>query len=309
VSSARTKILLVLGTFAAALCLSFLLIRIGTPTAGQMRPAADGSPTEFSYKRIVCMSPAISEIVFALGAGGRVVGVSQHTKYPPEALAKPTCGGFFNPSRERILSVAPDLLIVQGKAAKLTSFADSNGIQILALSFSNLESIFTETKRLGKVLQLDAEAELLCAGMRYRLAGVRVRAAHKMPLDMVMVVGREPGTLSNIHVVGPGSFLDDLIRIAGGRNVFSDLPGTYGMASKEALMDRAPEVVVELHGEGADEKRQEDRVRELWEGLAPLPAVANRRVYVVESTYAMIPGPRVVELAERLAGLLHEGDQ
>jgi len=304
------KILPVCGAFVVGVALSFVLTRLPGPAGGRSVAArADSRRADYAYNRIICMSPAISEIVFWLGAGARVVGVSQHTKYPPEALAKPTCGGFFNPSYEQILALQPDLLITQGEAVKLTHFGRANGIEIVKVVTSDLESIFTETKRLGSLLQLEPEAELLCAEMRWRLAQVRARVARKAPVRVVLVIGREPGTLNNIHVVGPGTFLDDLVSVSGGRNVFSDLGRSYAVVSKEALLERAPDVVVELHGEGADEEQRQDEVRKLWQGLAPLPAVRNGRVYVIEATYAMIPGPRVIELAERLADLFHGGER
>ncbi len=307
--SVGTKVARVLGAFAVGVCLSFLLTRVPTP-AGRTAARQDGAQGESRcrYGRVICMSPAISEIVFALGAGPRVVGVSQHTRWPPEALAKSRCGGFFNPSYERILALEPDLLITQGEAAKLTGFARDNGIDIVSLALWDLESIFTETERIGHVLEIEAQAELVCAEMRHRLAEVKVRVSGKPPVPVLLVTGRDPGSLSNIQAVGGGTFLHDLIEVAGGRNVASDIMSGYGVINKEKLLERAPDVIVELRGEGMNDRAKSEEVRKLWEGLWPLPAVQQGRVHVIEATYAMIPGPRVVQLAGRLADLFHGGD-
>lgn len=308
--SPRGKLLLVGAAFLVGLGLSFWLERLTAPRAEGSAPSqAPGPGFDFRHRRVICMSPAVVEIAFALGAGPRVVGVSQHSTYPPQALEKPLCGGYFNPNYEIILSLEPDLIVTQGKAEELTDFAQANGIEIVSLDLRDLDSIFAETKRLGRVLEVEAEAELLCAELRHRLAQVRVKVSRKPRVGVVLVAGREPGALNDIFAVGPGEFLHDLIEIAGGRNVFDDLHAGYAVVSKEALLQRAPEVVVELHGEGADAAATEREARRLWQAFPTLPAVRQGRVHVIESTYAMIPGPRVVRLAERLAEILHGEDR
>ena len=123
-------------------------------------------------------------------------------------------------------------------------------------------------------------------------------------MPLLLVVGREMESLTGIFAAGPGGFLDDVIRAAGGRNVCDDLPSPYAVVNREALVAKAPEVIVELHGEGGDPAGQEQLVRKAWSAMDMLPAVRSGRVYVVTSTYALIPGPRVVDLAERLSALL-----
>jgi iron complex transport system substrate-binding protein len=294
--------------FVVGVCLSLVLGRLQPPAPAGSLAGGGQERAGARYRRVVCMSPAVTEIVFAIGAGERVVGVCQHVKYPPEALDRPLCGGFFNPDFERLLSLQPDLIITQGEAEHLARFARDNRIQVLSLMLTDLDSILRETERVGAALDAGPQADLLCAELRYRLARVRAAVSGRPQVRTALVVAREPGALSNIQVVGPGTFLNDLLEMAGGRNVFSDLAQPYGVVSKEALGQRAPEVIVEMHGEGAEPGLQ-DEVRGLWRGLPSLPAVQQDRVYAVEATYAMIPGPRVVQLAELLADLLHRGEQ
>ncbi|MGD2174497.1 MAG: helical backbone metal receptor [Candidatus Brocadiaceae bacterium] len=290
--------------FLAGLFLSFLLGRIEPPRAPQV-PELPAQERAFRHRRIICMSPAVAEIAFAVGAGDRVVGVSQHTRYPPAALDRPTCGGFFNPNFELILGLAPDLIITQGEAEELRRFASRNGMNLVSLSLSDLDSIFAAIRRVGDVLEVGTQAELVCAEMRYRLAKVRASVGRMPRIPVLLVTGREPGALSDIYTVGPGSFLHDLIRVAGGRNAFADLGSSYGAINKEALIERSPRVIVELHGEGGNRRELEAQVRRLWRALAPLPAVREGRVYVMTATYALIPGPRVVRVAEQLSELIH----
>jgi len=307
VGSIFGKTALVVVAFAVGLALSLWLEGIG--------PAADAGPAfdsavgrrapEKECKRIICMSPAVSEIVFAIGGGPHVVGVSQHTTWPPEALRKPKCGGFFNPSFERILSLNPDLIVAQGKAADLSAFAAANDVELLSVALTDLESIFTATRRIGRAVGLEPGAELVCAGMRYRLAKVRARVVDRRQVPMLLVIGRQAGSLTGLATAGEGTFLHDLIEAAGGVNVFGDMGRRYGVVNKETLVQRAPEVIVELHGEGHDPEEGLAEARRLWSGMKSLPAVRRERIHVIESTYAMIPGPRVVDLADRLADILH----
>jgi len=256
-------------------------------------------------RRVVCMSPAVTEITYALGQGDRVVGVSQYSTYPPDARTKPECGGAPNPNLEVILSLRPDLIITQGKAEQLAVFARDHGINILSVELEDLESVFVAARQIGEALAAAEEAEVLCARMRLGLAEVKLAVRDKARPRVFVVVGREPGTLRNLSTIGPGSFLNDVLELAGGENVFGDLPRPYGAVSKELLLQRQPEVIVELLGEGMIETAEEARIKSIWKGMSGLPAVQNGRIYAVESTYALIPGPRLVDLAKKLASILH----
>ncbi len=301
-SDAAAKALIAAVAFAVGLGLSMWLLRLPMPGAGEGPSASSGG---YRYGRVICMSPATAEIAFALGAGGRVVGVSEYTQYPPEALQKPTCGGFFNPNYELILALRPDLLLTQGRAAELERFARENGLAFGSVELTDLSSIFAAVERIGALLEAQERAADLVAHMGERLAAVRARVAGRQPASVLLVSGREPGSLTGVHAVGPGTFLHDLVGVAGGRNVFGDMERSYAAVSKEAILERAPKVVIELHGEGGDARELNRRVRALWGAMQPLPAVQAGRVHAIEATYAMVPGPRVVRLAERLGELLH----
>jgi iron complex transport system substrate-binding protein len=291
--------------FALGVALAYELGRPGAVPAGGAPEAPASADGGYRYRRIVCMSPAIAEIVFAIGAGQRVVGVSEHTAWPPAATKVPTCGGFFDPNFERMLSLKPDLIIDQGEAADIQKFADSNGIQLELVTLATLEAILSDTERLGDLLQVGPQAQRVVADMRRRLDAVRARVRGLPVVSVLLVTGHDEGSLRNTYTVGPHTFLSELIEVAGGHNAFADLPVEYGAVNREAVIARRPDVIVELRGMGRDAARTEADVRRLWATLGTLPAVQNGRVYVVDSTYAMIPGPRVVELAEEFAGLFH----
>jgi len=293
--------------FAVSAAFSWALCQID-PTAAERTSAGsqnDNGRSRETPQRVICMSPAIAEMVFAMKQGERVVGVSQYTTYPPEAQEKPVCGALVNPNTERILTLNPDLIIYQGAARDLTEFCSRNDIDLLRVRLTDMASIFDAIKRIGRALGSEAAAEVLCAEMRLQLARVRRAVADQPPKKVLLVTGREPATLNGLNTAGGGTFLNDLIETAGGRNVFGDLTRSYTAVSKEAVIRRKPDVVVELQGEGMIDPDTVSRIRDLWSSLSSLPAVRNDRVYVIENTYALIPGPRVVRLARKLARLLH----
>ena len=299
IPGARTVLVVV--ALTAGVLLAYALGRVQAPGG-----AAPAEPVgQLRYRRVICMSPAIAEIVFAIGAGPRVVGVSEHTAWPPEATELPICGGFYNPNYERMLDLRPDLVISQGEASDLRKFARTNGIELELVSLATLDAVLSDIERLGALLQVQPQARRVVDGMRRRLDAVRARVRGRPVVSVLLVTGHDEGSLRNLYAVGPHTFLNDLIEVAGGRNAFADLPVEYGVVNKEAIIERRPDVIVELRGLGGDEARAQAQVRALWASFGTLPAVQNDRVYAVDSTYALIPGPRVVDLAEKLAALFH----
>jgi len=263
--------------------------------------------TAAAPQRVICMSPAVTEMAFALGQAERVVGVSQFTTYPPEAAEKPQCGGFANPAFERILSLHPDLVITQGMGRKVREFCEERDIACLSVELTDLESIFAALDEISRALACEERAQELVGSMRDSLGAVRRKAEAHPRRKVFLVIGREPGTLRQLHTVGPGSFLNDVLKLAGGDNVFGDLSLPYATVSKESLVERQPDVIIELHGEGMTDEVRTERITQVWSAMSVLPAVRQRRVHAIGSTYALMPSPRVVLLAEEFYGILHGG--
>jgi iron complex transport system substrate-binding protein len=301
----RHTIIMALAALAVGLVFSALLTSIShmrTASASHLQRNRDAGTAP---KRVICMSPAVTEIVFALGQGSRVVGISQYTTYPPEALDRPQCGAFINPNLERLFALRPDLVIAQGISEKVVEFCREHGIQSLRLEITDLESLFRAIEQTGQALQCQQEAERLCADMRRKLDAVRASVADKPRLSVFIAAGREPDSLKNLMTVSKGSFLTDIVEVAGGRNAFGDLDIAYPTISKEALLERQPQVVIELCGEGMIDAAQKSRILAAWKSLPALEAVKQGQVYAIGNTYALIPGPRVTLLAADIANILH----
>lgn len=258
--------------------------------------------------RIVSTAPSITEILFALGLGDRVVGVTTYCRYPPEAAAKPKIGDYLRPNLELILAARPDLVILERTGVRQADRWPGLGAPVLEVDDGNLAGIFDAIARIGRAAGAPERAEALIAKIRAELEAVRRRVAGRPRPRTLVVLGRTPGRLEGIVVAGRNSYLDELIAAAGGQNIFSDSVSAYAKVPLETILARNPEVIVDL-GDMADPEtfspRRRQEVVALWARRPELAAVRQGRVYAVASSAFLVPGPRVGEAARVLAELLH----
>ncbi len=253
--------------------------------------------------RVICAAPSAVEIVFALDCGDRVVGISDFVSYPPEALEKPLIGGYFNPNYERILSMRPDLLILQGESEKLTVFCRDNQIDMLRIDMTNIKTILNDISRVGHALGVNDKAMTLIQSMKGRLERVKQDASLQNTKPSVFVsLGRKFGALSNITTCGGDTFMSELVTLAGGENLFGDLGDEYPQVSLEAITKRAPEIILDFQLENSNNA---STAANDWQSANLLPAAANQRVYAVTESYFLIPGPRTPLAAEQLLEIIH----
>jgi len=282
---------------AQAALTTALLVLTGCHDGGVRRGHSEHASTP---RRIVCGSPAVAEIVFALGCGDRVVGVSDYTAYPPEAKAKESIGGWANPNRERLLVLKPDIIVSQGRHETLAAFAVEYGIRFHTVKLDTLADIHAAIASIAEALGVADRGKDLNEDIRTRIAAVRAKTDNAPPKRVLLLFGRTPGSLTGLGTVGPGTFLDDMIRIAGGTNIFADAKGAYPQVSKESLLVRKPEVIMEVNPGGLDENTIA-LLRADWRELPDLPAVRNDRIHYLTNDCLLIPGPRVGQIAEEFA--------
>lgn len=254
---------------------------------------------------IITMAPHLTETVFALGQGGRVVGVGSFDDYPPEIASLPKVGGYLDPDLEKIAMLNPELLILPGRARAVTDFAALKGIPVLNINMDSFETIDLGIAAIGQALGCEKEADELRARVLGDLDAVRA-AVIGLPRPKVLIITmRQDHNLNHLYTAHKTSFVSQIIDCAGGDNIYADASTSYPEASKETVVMRAPDVIVEFHaGEKLDDTERAKYVAD-WQQLPSLPAVKNRRIYLVEQSYAMRPGPRVGEVARIVARLLH----
>ncbi len=261
-----------------------------------------------SPQRIVSTAPSVTEMLYALGAGDRVVGVTTYCHYPPEAALKPKIGTYIRPDVETILSLRPDLVVAQKATGNPSDRLGSLKLNTLMVDHDTIPGIFQSIESIGRAVGAEARAAALVRNIRAELDSVRARTGALPRRRVVFVVGRTPGRLENVIAVGKSSYLSDVMEIAGGANVFRDSIAAYPKVSLEELLSRNPEVIVDM-GEMAetigvsDERKR--AVVALWQRYPILTAVKQGRVYAVASDIFVVPGPRVVEAVKAFAKMLH----
>jgi iron complex transport system substrate-binding protein len=259
-------------------------------------------------KRIVSTAPSLTELLYALGLGDRVVGVDRFSRYPPEALRKPKIGDYANPNLEAIAALRPDLVIIPVNPVKLAERLAVLRLKVLEIDQESIAKLYESFRMIGQATGATAQAAQLESTVRGQLEAVRARAAPLKKTRMMFVVGRTPNRLDGLIVVGQASYLNEIIALAGGENVFRDAVASYPGVSLEEVLARNPDVIVDM-GDMADTvgvtEEHKREVISLWERLSSVAAVKQHRVYAVASDVYVVPGPRVVEAAKAFLEMLH----
>jgi iron complex transport system substrate-binding protein len=246
-------------------------------------------------------------MLFAIGAGDDVVGVSSYDRYPPEALTKPKVGALIDPDFERILSLKPDLVIVYGTQTDLVARLQRARVATFPYELAGLADVTATMRALGDRLGRAARAREVADAIERDLADVRRSVAGRPRPRTALIFGREAGTLRGIYASGGVGFMHDMLEAAGGADIFADIKRQNLQATAELLLARAPDVIIEAYASEGWPPERIAREREVWRGLPSLPAVRSGRVHVLADDRLSIPGPRVAEGVRVLASVLHPG--
>jgi iron complex transport system substrate-binding protein len=256
--------------------------------------------------RIVSTSPGITEVLFALGLGDRVVGVSTYCRYPAAAASLPKVGTFLRPNAELIARLRPDLAVVNRAGNDVARQLTALGIPSHTVDAAQtLADIYAMIRGLGHAASVEPRAAALVADIDSRLARVRADARTRPARKVLLIVGRSPGSLTDLVAVGRGSYLNELVSIAGGVNVLGG-PGLpdYPRISMETVIRLDPDVIVDAGDMGdtvAEHARRQPLTEGLWRQQTLLTAPRRGAAHAVTSDAFVVPGPRVVEAAETLA--------
>ena len=261
--------------------------------------------------RIVSTLPSITETLFALGLGDRVVAVSQHCRYPPQVVALPKVGTFVKPDLERIIALKADLVVISDRAAG--DFAARLGalqVPFVAVPSRTLSDVTLAIRQIGAAAGIESHAREVAETIERRLDDIRRLSVANPRPKVLLILGRNPQALTGMVAAGRDSYLNDLITIAGGLNVL-DKPGVppYPHISLENVLDLKPDVIVDvidMTATTAVRARRAEASRELWRRFRTIPAVRNGRVHADAIDALVVPGPRVVDTAEWLAALIRE---
>jgi iron complex transport system substrate-binding protein len=247
-------------------------------------------------RRIVSLVPNITDDVYSLGAGDDVVGISDFTEYPAEARSKPVVGTITDPSIEAIVALRPDLILGTPYANNQNALdaLQRLGIPVFLIDPHGVEGILRSLTALGSALNRQAEAAALVSRLNQRIDAVRARVQGKPVVRGFMPVSYDP-----VFTIGRGSYITELVSLAGGRSITDDLKQEWPEISLEAVIARAPEALLMLRGGSTTLASLEKRP-----GWKLLPAVRNRRVYYVDKRIDF-PSPVAIDALEELAREFH----
>ena len=281
--------------FAIALCVWTVVLQgaVYTDALGR-KLMLDQEP-----RRIVTLAPSLTEIVYFLGLGDRVVGVTQFSSYPLEAQSKPKVGSYVNLSVEQIISLAPDLVIgtADGNRPAIVELLEKAGIPVFVVNPRNTREVIQTIRDIGHLCGVADKAQVLAGKLSRRVDRIVAKTSGlDKPLVFLQVSTRP------LMTVNADTFSSDLIRLAGGRNLADQEPIRYPRLSIEEVIGREPQVIIVSSMERGGEFEQ---VRQQWLGMPMIPAAKTGRVYLVDSDLIDRPSPRIVEGLELLARDIH----
>ncbi len=246
-------------------------------------------------RRIVSLTPGNTEILFALGLKGRIVGVTEYCDYPAEARALPKVGDV-NISLEKVIALKPDLIVASASGNRMAlermERMQGSPLPLFVIDPQNLSELYAAIRSLGKITGQQRQADQLVRSMQERVQRVQQRVSRAKTKPRVLFVIQE----QPLWVVGSGNFMDEIIALAGGQNVTHDAGKGFFAYSLEKVVVRRPEVIIAGRETGLS-----IRDKAVWRQM---PAVRNNAIYSLGPEAAR-PGPRLVNALEQLASLLH----
>ena len=282
-------------TRSAALISAVVWLMLSTTPAAQRPP-----------QRIISLIPAVTEILFAIGAGPQVIAVSSFDEYPPDVKALQRVGALLDPDLERILSLRPDLVVAYGSQQDLLKQLSHAGIPAYNYRHAGLADVNRTIREIGDRTGRATSAEALVNRIDAHMASIRQRVSGRGRPRTLLVFGREIGALRGIYASGGIGFLHDMLEAAGGEDVLADVRRESVQATTELILARKPDVILEIRpGAGAAASIQAET--DVWRTLGSVPAVRAGRIHFIVDPRMVVPGPRVAEAAELLARAIHPG--
>ncbi len=264
-----------------------------------------GGTKDVRPQRIISLTPSTTEILAGVGAFERVVAVSDYCTYPPEVKDLPRIGGWQNTNLERVASFRPDLIVMtQAQEPFIRERVEALGAHTLVVRDRTLEDAFAAITEVGRATGDEAEAAALLARTRATLEEVRARTRDLPRRRVLCIVDRLPGTLRGMYSANEGSFLAQLIEIAGGESVTPPGGIGFGQIQKEAVLELDPEVIIDLMMHKTEGKFDED-IRAVYSELSDLRAVRDGHVHSVREETVLHPSQFVGDTARRFAELIH----
>jgi iron complex transport system substrate-binding protein len=255
----------------------------------------------FAQERIVTLSPAINEIVYALGSGSDVVGNTQYCMYPKASQSVAKVGGYFSPNLEKILSLKPSIVIMQQNNKKLALRLDKLGIKTKIIQIDRLPHIKSAILELGTLLHKENKAQTIVSSIDQALADIKGIVKDK---KILIVIGHNTALVKQIFVVGQNLYLDDIINASGNTNALQSKRKGQPILNQENIIATNPDIVIllahSMHQRGLSPSDLIDPWKEL-----PINAGKSGDIYIIDKEYSGIPSDRLVLFLRDFKEILH----
>lgn len=271
------------------------------PTA----PQADPAQTQNTQTRIISLAPNLTEILFALGKGEDIVGVTKHCTYPPEAKDKTCIGTFWQPDIEAMLALRPTLLVnlwFDQQTAVVTRM-ERAGCKVLTLRIETVEQLHEAILKIGQAVGKESAAEPMVQRLKDKQAAMTARYAGRPKPKVLWVIQRYP-----LRLAGRNTFINELIEMAGGVNAIGPTLTQYPPVNSEEVIGCMPDVIIEPVMDPEQFDAQQSSAGEFYHRYAIVPAVKNGRVHIIDGDVVSRLGPRLDEAAELIAGCLWQDE-
>jgi iron complex transport system substrate-binding protein len=265
------------------------------------RPEVPSGPPA-GAARIVSLAPSLTEIVFELGLGDRLVGVTRYCTYPPEARLKPQVGGYYDPSYEAVTAARPDLVLTLVEHDETRRELAKLGLRTLTADHFTVRGVLDSIAAVGAACGCSPRAAELRDRLEARIRDVGRRTSGRPRPRVLLSIGRMAGdaSLNRVTVCGRNGYFEELLRLAGGTNAFEG-ELEFPSLSAEGILQANPDVVIELWPDLKEKGLDPEPVRKQWSTIPGFRA----RVHVIGENYVMVPGPRMVLFLEDLARAIH----
>ena len=255
--------------------------------------------------RIISTSPSITETLFALGLGHRVVGVTDFCKYPSEARQLPSIGGMTNPNMEALVTLRPDLVLHLTHSAKMARYTKALGIPSMGIKMDTLNDILRTIELLGSKFGIEENSKQLLTELNAGINFYKKKLKNIHPKETLLLLGDSSDPGRDLYATGPKTFLHELLEISGGKNILHDSMAKYPRLTKEYVIEKSPEVIIEA---GPKSQLTPEQVKERlkgWKRFSSIRAVQTDQVHYIGADYILIPGPRLVSILEQFSQVLH----
>ncbi len=256
-------------------------------------------------ERIVTLAPALTEIVFALGKGDKIVGNTKFCNFPGEAKKINRVGGFIDINLEILIDLKPDIIFLYPEYYEKIKIMEKK-TKLVKVKHNTLKDVFDGVETISKALDIEAGGKELISTIKDRLNRVRQKSYGKKRLKTLLIIGRNPDRLTNMFIVGKKDFLNELLEIAGSVNAYEGNIN-YPNISIESVVAMNPDVILELSV--FNEGIKEEKVLGLWGRFPFISAVKNKKIKIIKDSLWLIPGPRVPRIAEEMHRLFFGENQ